>query len=347
MDTQNRTVHLPFPARRHPQYEQVEARTRRWGRIFGLVRSPAAARALDEARYGDFGAYATPTAPLPATELMAEFIAWLYLADDQLEEGNHGSGPRWNAVTEAVRAVLQSRPDCTPMASTPLIRALADLGERLHPYGSRAWQKRFHSHLLDAFEAAKEEIRYRDRATPPPLAAYVPLRRAAGAVLPCFDVSEACSGMELPDAVHNAAPYQEVLLAAVDIICWTNDLYSAEKEAACGIVTNLVPVLAREQHISPERAYIAAREQIATRIKDLLAAETHLSDWGATAVDLTVREKITLNVQGLRDWIAGSQQWHADVTPRYARPTTAPSIVEDLFHEPESSPPPGRAANEK
>ncbi len=327
-------IDLPFPARLHPDVEKIEAHTRDWAVRFQLVRSDAAAQHLARGRHGALAAYAYPTAPLAEAELTAIWFAWLFFLDDQYEEGAYGSDHRWTAVIEAVRGVLEPGHVAGPLADSPAIRALADLSHRLDLLASPTWKERFVGHVLDTLGAALGEIQLRQGGTPPSISEYVALRRHTSSVIACFDLIEVCAHVELPAEVYHSATFQEIILAGTDIISWTNDLYSLGKEIACGIVSNVVLVLQREQGLDREQAFSAARTLIGDRVNDLLAAEQRLPELTrALRLDQAAQETVRRCAAGVRDWIAGSNQWHTNGTTRYQQPQpgAAASTIEDLL----------------
>jgi hypothetical protein len=265
-------------------------------------------------------AYGYPDAPLPEAELAAAWFAWLFFVDDHHEEGAHGSAQQWTEVTEAVRGVLERGLPTGPLADTPLIWALADLSHRFDARASSAWKKRFARHLMGIMAGGLRDIQLREGGTPLPLAEYIPLRRDASAVLTCFDVIEICVHTELPDQIHHSPVFQEIILAGADLFSWINDLYSLDKEIACGIVSNLILVLQHERRLNREQAFIAARALISDRVNDLLTAEQHLTELIDTLhLDTATQEAVHRYVAGIRDCIAGSHQWHAHGTRRYQK----------------------------
>ncbi len=328
-------IELPFPARLHPESARIETSARNWVMRFHLVRSDVAAQKLVQSRFGGLAAYAHPAAPLPEAELAGCFYAWLHFTDDQYEEGAYGSDQRWTGVTDAVREALDPDLPTGPLADTPLIRAFAALSGRFDALASPAWKKRFARHMMDTMAGALREIQLREGGIPPPLAEYAALRRDTGTVLPSFDLIEVCAHTELPAEIYHSPVFQEIVLAGVDIICWTNDLYSLDKEIACGIVSNLVLVLQHERHLNREQAFTAARALTHDRVNDFLAAEQRLPELVNTLqLNAAAQETAHRYVAGIRDWIAGSNQWHAYVTARFQQPTpgtAAPSPVEDLL----------------
>jgi len=314
-------INLPFPARQHPESARIETSTRDWVIRFGLADGAAGKQGLVQSRFGEAAAYGYPDAPLPEAELAAGWFAWLFFIDDHHEEGAEGSAQKWTGVTEAVCGVLEQGLPTGPLADTPLIRALADLSPRFDARASPAWKERFTRHLMGIMTGGLHDIQLRERGTPLPLAEYIPLRRDASAVLTCFDVIEICGQTELPDQVYHSAVFQEIVLAGADLFSWINDLYSLDKEIACGIVSNLILVLQHERHLSREQAFIAARALISDRVNDLLAAEERLPELIDTLqLDTAIQAAVYRYVAGIRDCIAGSNQWHAHRTRRYLKP---------------------------
>ncbi|MGH3972302.1 MAG: terpene synthase family protein [Pseudonocardiaceae bacterium] len=328
-------INLPFPVRQHPQFARIETSTHEWVVRFRLANSDAATKGLVRSRFGVAAAYGYPDAPLPEAELAAGWFAWLFFVDDQHEEGTHGSAQRWTDVIEAVGGVLESGLPTGPLAGTPLIRALADLSHRFDALASPAWKKRFARHLMGIMAGGLRDIQLREGGTPLPLADYIALRRDASAVLTCFDVIEICVHTVLSDQVYHSSIFQEIVLAGADLFSWINDLYSLDKEIACGIVSNLILVLQHERRITREQAFIAARALINDRVNDLLAAEQRLPELIDTLqLDTVTQEAVHRYVAGIHDCIAGANHWHAHGTGRYQKPATgtvALSPVEDLL----------------
>lgn len=311
------SIDLPFSARRNPESDKIEASTRDWIMRFRLGRSDTGTQGrLQRSRFGEAAAYGYPDAPLSEAQLAAHWFAWLFFIDDYHEEGSHHDD-----ITEAVREVLDTGRPAGPLAGTPLITALADLTHRFDALTSPVWQRRFTGHLMGVVMGGLRDIELRDGGIPLPLAEYIPLRRDASAVLTCFDVIEICAQAELPDQVYHSPAVQEIILAGADLFSWINDLHSVDKEIACGIVSNLILVLQHERRLNREQAFIAARQLINDRVDNLLTAERRLPELIDTGqLDAATRDAVYRYVAGIRDCVAGSNQWHAHGTGRYHRP---------------------------
>lgn len=223
-----------------------------------------------------------PSAPVEGAELMADLLTWMFVIDDHYE--------------------------CSAglAADGPLIAALADVSMRLGNVSTAEWRGRFHAHFAAMLTAATEEIGLREGGSPPGFDEYVTLRRNSGAMKVVFDVLEVCLNVELPSDSYHSEAYQEIVLAGADIVTWTNDLYSYEKEMAGGLVTNMVLVL-RHSGLELSEAVEATVELIHER-SEVLRTAVHSLPEGDPAFRCAT---------AVCDWVAGSNRWHASGTDRY------------------------------
>ncbi|HEX8870061.1 MAG TPA: terpene synthase family protein, partial [Lentzea sp.] len=235
--------------------------------------------------FGTYAALTCPSAPTEGAELMADLLTWMFVIDDHYE-----------------RAAGLA-------ADGPLIAALADVSMRLGNMSTREWRARFHRHFAAVLAAATEEIGWRETGSPPGFDEYVTLRRNSGAMKAVFDVLEVCLNSELPSDSYHSDVYQEIVSAGTDVVTWTNDLYSYEKEVAAGLMTNMVLVLNR----SGLDLSCAADETVrligerAGALRDAVAS-------------LSADDPAFRCATAVCDWVAGSNRWHATGTDRY-RPT--------------------------
>jgi epi-isozizaene synthase len=325
MNAQPRTpspvIDLPFPARTHPAAAIMEDSTRQWAMRFGLARGGAEADALARGQYGIFAARSYPDAPLSQAKLAADWFTWLFFADDQSEEGAHTSPEKWTLLLDSARATFTTGTPSGPLAGLPLIQAAADLSQRFARFAEPSWMRRLIGNLTDTLAGVLREHRLRDEGSSPTLDQYIPLRRVTGSVIPCFDLIEICSQARLTDEAYHAPAFQEVATAAVDIVSWTNDLYSLDKEIACGNVCNLVLVLQRERGLDRDEAASLARALINERVDGLQAATRQLPQRAeALGLSRPAQDALLRYAAGICDWTAGSNEWHAHSTMRYHQP---------------------------
>ncbi|MER7761872.1 terpene synthase family protein [Streptomyces sp. NPDC097619] len=323
-------IPCPFPALVHPAAELAEAHVRYYGRRFGLVNTSASEERFDRAGYGLFAARTSPTAC--DIELRAEWAAWFFVFDDEFDEAGRPQdrGALVGGVLAEVRAVLT--PDLRPppvRPSNPLTAALADMWPRTARQMSVGWRERFTANLCSYVAVYGTELSQRRFGTPPSFEEYLPFRRVVGASDACWDMIEAAQGESLPEPVAGHALCRAVREAAADVICWTNDIVSFNKEYARGDMNNIVAVLRHAHALSWPEAAERAAGLVAVRTQDYLAARRALAE---SPVSTAYLERC---LDAMSHWVAGSRAWHLwsrryrDI--EHAPPTEDPSYYDPLL----------------
>ncbi|WP_369166406.1 terpene synthase family protein [Streptomyces sp. R28] len=130
-----------------------------------------------------------------------------------------------------------------PRRTTVVTRTLAAIWSRTAPRMSEGWRKRFTDHLCEYVAIYNRDIANRRFCEPPPFEEYLPFRRIVGAVYICWDLIEVAQGGSLPERIVTSDLCQNLRVAANDITCWTNDIFSLNKDYARGDVNNVVAIL--------------------------------------------------------------------------------------------------------
>ncbi|MFI1170185.1 terpene synthase family protein [Streptomyces melanogenes] len=319
-----------LPSSVSPAADQANTHVLAWARGLGLVRSDTAERRLASVCLGDFAARVYPTATVEDLLLTTDWIAWLDFLDDQNDDRRTALDPQafegFLADVADVASTGARRP-----ATGPIGDALADLWARtLARAGSRLC-RRLHLHLLEYLAGNLQQAAYRGLGDVCHLAEYGALRRAAGGILITFDLIEFAGGSELPPSVYYSRTYQRLLRAAGDVVCWTNDVLTVEKETAAGDLLNLVTVLQRAHHCPPGEARARARELISRRLDGFRRTEEDVPGLcAALALDGTEQQALTACVALLRAWMGGHAAWGI-TTSRYARLPADPAYLEELI----------------
>ncbi|WP_225858863.1 terpene synthase family protein [Streptomyces albicerus] len=308
IDTDGPDIRSPFPQRINPHAEKTRIQLAEWVRSTGLVHREAARERFDRADFGWFAAAVYPTADAPQLDLMAEWFAWLFLVDDQLDDGRFGRSPnRMRETVNQMRAVLEGHGRCDaagPVLPTA-VASLADLWERTAPQAAPEWHRRFVRHLEECLRtAAVWEAGNRISGTVPSEETYIANRRHTGAIYVCMDLIEIAERISLPDAVHTSPEFTSALDAACNVVCWTNDVFSLAKERSRGEVHNLVHLVGHHRGLDQR----AARDHVCT----VIAAETDLF-LVAEAKVLTAFPDQTADLvpytAGMRTWMRGNLDW--------------------------------------
>lgn len=332
-------IPLPFATHTNPHVSLVEDRNLQWARWMGLLPSPAVAERLSRTQIGEATSFLYPFAALPDLIVCAGWMTWLVVVDDQSSEGPHRLPEEWANARARLERIVDSK-GILPEDETdvPACRALADLCRRTFPHMSDAWHARFAAAVRDMFDGYHQESVQRLTGVPAAPDDYVSIRRQSGSVLYFIALSEFAARSEVPNPIYHSPVFQGLLLAANDVICWVNDVFSAAEERAHGDVSNYLAVLTHHEGLTWEQARDTVIDRITTRANDFLAQEPELD---RLLADLDIppeqRDAVWANIAGMRDWMSG-QVAYMKITDRYrafeeltATSAPAPSYLPDLL----------------
>ncbi|EYF00967.1 terpene synthase family protein [Chondromyces apiculatus] len=287
---------------RHPLSEPINRATNDWIRRFELMPDDPAAQQRHE-EYGWFTGRTYPHASREVLEVATYFVAWLFLADDQLDETDLGREldrvASLHARFGAVLSGASPRPD-----DAKLTHALHDVRTRFVEIASPAWVDRFCHDTIGYFEANRWECENRRRQHIPSLAEYIAMRPYTGAVIPCFDIILLTNAIDLPERIHDHPLVEATLLTANRIICYSNDILSLSKEIRHGDVYNLVILIQHEQGCSREEAIARA-----TRLHDAELATYLDLERSLTSFEAPIATQLASLTAGLRAWIRANYDW--------------------------------------
>ena len=325
VDRQVRAIHDGLPHRVNPYTEAARSHLAEWVERTGLVLRDSARRRFERADFGWFAALVYPSADQQQLELMADWFAWLFLVDDQLDDGSAGRSPgRLQAMLTGMRAVLES-PDLGRSAArrTDLptaVSSLADLWARTASTGSALWRRRFIGHLESCLRTAVVwEAGNRISGTVPDIDTYITNRRHTGAIYVCMDLIAIAVRLDVPEPLYQERWFAEALDASSNIVCWTNDVYSLEKERALGEVHNLVHVVEYHRQLDREAALTEVCTMLTAELARFHTAERELLRAYPSPADRTV---LVPSLDGMRSWMRGNVDWSSS-TKRYQDAWTA------------------------
>jgi hypothetical protein len=296
------------PPQLNPHAAAASRHLDRWVVEHRLIGRSVARERFDRADFGWFAAITYPTANESDLALVADWFAWLFLLDDQLDDGLLGRDTdRTGELMGAIFNVLDglgARP-----GAPSIVTSLDDLWRRTVPTTSPAWRRRFVGHVVAGGVAASWEANNRVRGTIPDEESYVENRRHTGAIYVCMDLIEIVEHLDVAAEVYDSAPFARVLDAACDVVCWTNDLYSLDKETSLGEYHNLVTVTQHARGLSQAEAIQVVAGRIIERLREYLA-------WEPEALASGPHWSVAPYLAGMRSWMRGNLDWSAS-TRRY------------------------------
>ncbi|WP_437316626.1 terpene synthase family protein [Sorangium sp. So ce385] len=232
----------PFPASRHPKVDVVERRTLQWVRRLRVATEGHALSRIKAASVAHLAAWVFPSAKLQTLQLASDFTAVLFLLDDAYDEGSLSADPGAVAkLNEKYLGELFGYVDAD--MDDPITRGLLDIRDRIRRDHPHFFLNRWLSHFQYYYEANLWEANNRMQRRVPGIDEYIRMRRYSGAVYPYCDLLELLLEQPLPLEVVEHPTLQGVREICNDILCWTNDYFSLEKELKSGEVHNLIVVL--------------------------------------------------------------------------------------------------------
>ncbi|MET8171691.1 terpene synthase family protein [Streptomyces clavifer] len=315
MESELPDIYCPFPQRSNPHVGHTREHLTTWTRQTGLVHRESARDRFEQADFGAFVGMVYPTANAEHLDLVADWFVWLFLVDDQLDDGHLGRSPeRIQDVVARMRAVVEGTvPGPWPGEELPTaVVALADLWERTVPQAAPHWRTRFAWHLMTYLTTATTwEAGNRADDVVPSEATYIAKRRHTGAIHVCMDLIEIVAGIEAPESLHNDPRFITALEASCNVVCWANDVYSFEKEQVLGEIHNLVHLVRHHRGYGERQALEHVCAEIATETERFLGAEAELL---GTYPQLS--GMLAPYLDGMRSWMRGNLDWSRQ-TPRY------------------------------
>ncbi|WP_394849567.1 hypothetical protein LZC95_19220 [Pendulispora brunnea] len=311
MDDGSNRIFAPFPPKTSPYIERARAHLDSWVGEFGLVRKKASEQRFIRADFAGFASITYPDAGEGGVYLIADWFAWLFLVDDELDDGVFGRDlDHVKRVMGAILATLRATddPSQAPSASgdpqPAAITSLADLWQRTIPQSSPAWRRRFIQHVSECFAAASWEARNRVQKIVPSEREYIDKRRHTGAIYVCMDLIEIVENIELPSEVWENPVFQRALDAACNVVCWTNDVYSLEKERGLGEYHNLVYLVEHARGLTTRRALAEVWKLIDAEV------QSYLADERTVMASFPQHEAVLARyAAGMRSWMRGNYDW--------------------------------------
>lgn len=299
----------PFAASLHVDADAVERCTSQWVRRLRLATDKRALSRIKAANVAYLAAWVFPSANLQTLQLASDFTAVLFLLDDAYDEGRLSADPQAVAkLNERYLGELFGYIEAD--TDDPLTRGLINIRDRIRMDHPHFLLNRWLSHFQYYYEANLWEANNRQQQRVPEVAEYIMMRRYSGAVYPYCDLIELLLEQPLPLEVVQHPLLQSIREICNDILCWTNDYFSLDKELRSGEVHNLIVVLRSNDGLTLEQAIARLRRMHDDRVAEYQSVkEKVLSSWSSAG--------IRQYLDATDAMIAGHQRW-ALAALRYA-----------------------------
>jgi 5-epi-alpha-selinene synthase len=284
-----------------------------WADDFGLFRD---GRSFKIFKAGGIGRLAARFHPYSSSDdlcLLSDFYSWMFLQDDLRDESEIGFSP--DRLSDSDRRSLDVLEGDEPSGGdSPVVHAMCDLRER---FEARApgpmWMRRFTRTIRNYLDATVWEASNRARGVVPDPEAYLRMRPLTGGL----DIDEELIGLtdhaRLPRWVLDNASVKRMTEASFNVVCWSNDILSLEKELAHGDFHNLVIVLHDATGLSLEDSARRVVEMHNAEVRDFISITHDMPSFGGS-----LDENLFRYASVLRSRMRGNLDWSLE-SGRYAQ----------------------------
>ncbi|EAU85264.1 terpene synthase [Coprinopsis cinerea okayama7 len=296
----------PFPLRVNPLCDEVGRLSEQWF-LRHANYSPPRAVAFMALKAGELTAACYPDADAFHLRVSDDFMNFLFNADDWLDdfdiEDTYGlANCTVRALRDPVNFITDKRAGL--MTKSYFSRFLKTAGPRC--------TERFIQTLALYFESVVTQKQARNNGTLPDLESYITIRRNNSGCKPCYALIEFCAGIDLPDEVINHPIIQSLEDASNDLIAWSNDIFSFNREQSRHDSFNMVSIVMHQKGFALQEAVNFVGELCKKAMERFQADKRNLPSWGPE-----IDGEVAMYVDGLQNWIVGSLNWSIDGTERY------------------------------
>ncbi|KAI0091347.1 terpenoid synthase [Irpex rosettiformis] len=244
-------------------------------------------------------AWAYPYTGLEQLRIACDFVNLLFTIDEISDEQSGKDAINTGLI------FLNAMKDETYDDGSVLCKMTKDFRARFFPAAGPATLGRFMQHTEAYVNGFSVEAELREKDVVLDLVAYDKLRRENSAVRYCFELFGCMLNLDLPDEIFEHPVFMRMHLAAVDMVTWSNDVYSYNMEQAMGHLTNnVLTVLQRERNFTLQEA----ADHVGVHFKELSevfeAGKKELPSFGGE-LDKVVAQYI----MAMECWVVGNLEW--------------------------------------
>jgi germacradienol/geosmin synthase len=323
-------LYMPYQIRTSPHLDDARRHAVCWARETGMFDSVPEVQlgALwDERSFIGFdlaycGAMIHADATPEQLDLSSDWLSWGTYADDYFPRlfeatGNLAGMKLWN---ERLSAFMPLDAGTTPEPVNAVERGLADLWRRTAGPMSGAARQQFRTAVQDMTTSWLWELANRAEHRIPDPVDYIEMRRKTFGADMTMSLAWLARSDVIPPEISQLRAMRELDTAAQDFACFTNDLFSYQKEIEFeGDIHNLVLVVETFLNVDRWNARDIVADLMAARMRQFehIIASDLPALFDELALDEPIREILTSHAERLKDWMSGILEWHRRC-PRYA-----------------------------
>ncbi|REE95830.1 terpene synthase family protein [Thermomonospora umbrina] len=316
-------ISMPFPIRTSPHLAAAREHVVEWSREMGFFESVPGVEAggvWDERRLRVFdlahcAAMIHADAEPDRLFLSSDWLSWGTFGDDYfpLVFGKRRDLAAAKLCNDRLSLFMPLDGEVAPTPVGPIERGLDDLWRRTAGPMQPADRARFRVAVERMTESWLWELGNEARRRVPDPIDYVEMRRRTFGSDMTMSLAKLSRADVVPSELYRTRTVRELETAAMDYACFTNDLFSYQKEVEFeGEGHNLVVVVESFLGVDRDRAAQVVADLMTARMEQF----QHIVATGLPALfeeadlDETVRAALRRHADELKDWMSGILEWH-------------------------------------
>ncbi|OTA61599.1 Presilphiperfolan-8-beta-ol synthase [Hypoxylon sp. EC38] len=239
----------------NPNYFETKAEGDRWvARIMKMDEKTSAKNAKVDLCY--LASIWAPDADDVALRMMLDWNHWVFLFDDQFDEGHLKEDPA--AAQEEVDGTMAIMEEDSPLINqeeNPIRYLFQTCWLRLKQRASPELQQRYKEQHKRFFDQLVLQVQQMDRGEilSRDVQTYLEVRRGTIGAYPAIALAEYGQGICLPQSIFSHNSLQECMRVSADLVLLVNDVLSYRKDLELGVDHNLIALL-MEQDMSLQQS---------------------------------------------------------------------------------------------
>ncbi|MBB2913294.1 germacradienol/geosmin synthase [Streptosporangium becharense] len=315
--------HMPYPIRTSPHLDAARRYAVGWAHRMGMFDAVPGVEfggVWDERRFlGMDLAHCAAMIHADATpeqlNLSSDWLAWGTYGDDYFPMvfGTTRDLVGAKLCNERLSVFMPLDAGTTPEPANPLERGLADLWRRTAGPMTPPARRRFRTAVEDMTSSWLWELANQAQNRIPDPVDYIEMRRRTFGSDMTMSLARLAHSDVVPEEVYRTRVMHELDTAAQDYACFTNDLFSYQKEIEFeGEVHNLVLVVESFLGLDPVTARDVVADLMTARMRQFehIVANDLPAMFDDLALDERVRAILTRHADDLKEWMSGILEWH-------------------------------------
>ncbi|KAJ6002360.1 Presilphiperfolan-8-beta-ol synthase [Penicillium sp. IBT 35674x] len=223
-----------------------------------------------------------PTCDEEALRMMVDWNHWVFLFDDQFDEGHLSQDPA--AAQEEINRTLEIMEDTErPVRrdDNPIQFVFQTTWDRLKQWCDRDQQQRWEDMHQQFFDGLLKQVKvmHTHQALGRDVHEYMDMRRGTIGAYPAIALTEYALEINLPPEVMSHPSLEECMCISADLVLLVNDILSYKKDLALGVDHNLMFLL-KCQGLSIQQAVDRIGEMLNNCYSRWYSALQKMEIWG-------------------------------------------------------------------